>query len=65
MAAQSGVGLAMKFFGKKNVDGKEQTLSDFRDEWKGIGAYAEPGKGLTDQDRAELTAGLADDSLTY
>lgn len=51
MATASGVGLAMKYFGKK--DG--QTLSQFRDEWNSI----------TDENKAQLVSGLSDGSLSY
>ena len=51
MTAPSGIGLAMKYFGKR--DG--QTLSEFRDEWNTL---SEAGK-------AQLTAGLTDETLTY
>jgi hypothetical protein len=61
---QSGVGLAMKFFGKLSEQpvwaqkqGKTgpQGLADFRDDWN----------RLTDEGKAELVAGLSDGSLTY
>ena len=51
MPAPSGIGLAMKFFGKKNG----QTLSEFRDEWN----------TLSEQSKAQLTTGLTDETLTY
>ena len=51
MAQPSGIGLAMKYFGKR--DG--QTLSEFRDEWNLL-----PESGKT-----QLTAGLTDQTLTY
>jgi hypothetical protein len=49
--AASGIGLAMKYFGRS----KDQTLAEFRDEWN----------TLTDNDKAQLTKGLSDESLTY
>ena len=51
MPAPSGIGLAMKFFGKR--DG--QTLSEFRDEWNQL---SNPAKD-------QLTEGLASGTLTY
>ena len=51
MPAPSGIGLAMKFFGKR--DG--QTLSEFRDEWN----------DLSENGKANLTEGLASGTLTY
>jgi hypothetical protein len=51
MATASGIGLAMKYFGKTY----NQTLSQFRDDFN----------RLTDESKAELAAGLSDGTLTY
>lgn len=51
MAAPSGVGTAMKFFGK--LPG--QSLTAFRDEWQ----------AMSELDREQVAAGILDDSLTY
>lgn len=49
--AQTGIAAAMKYFGK--LPG--QTLSGFKDEWNAI----------PEQDRAQISTGLADGTLTY
>jgi hypothetical protein len=51
----SGIGLAWKYFGRLTIDGKTQSLAEFRDEVK----------KLTDTSKAELTQGLSDGTLTY
>ena len=51
MAAPSGIGLAMKFFGRR--DG--QTLAEFRDEWNEL---SNPAKD-------QLTVGISNGTLTY
>jgi hypothetical protein len=48
---QSGVGLAMKYFGKL----PNQGIAQFRDEWN----------GLTDADKAQLVEGLSNGTETY
>lgn len=57
--AASGVGLAMKFFGKMTAQqmkrGTDQTLAEFRDEWN----------KLPEEWKAQLTGGLASGSLDY
>jgi hypothetical protein len=51
MAGKSGISLAMAFFGKKEGQG----IKDFKDEWDAI----------SDEGKAQLTAGLSDGTLTY
>jgi hypothetical protein len=56
MANPSGVGLAMKYFGKKTMpDGNQQTLVQFRDEWN----------ELPDEWKAQIAQGLLDGTETY
>lgn len=52
VAAPSGIGGVMKFFGRK----PGQSLSDFKkEEWD----------KLTDQDKADLAQGIGDGTFTY
>lgn len=51
MASKSGISMAMTFFGKAPGQG----IKDFKDEWDKV-----PEEG-----KAQLTAGMADGTLTY
>lgn len=61
MAGQTGIAVAMKFFGKKRVfdeaspNGREQRIAEFKEEWDNVPA----------NDKAEILAGIADGSMTY
>jgi hypothetical protein len=51
MSAKSGIALTMAYFGKK----EGQRIAEFKAEWD----------ALTADNKAQLTAGLSDGTLTY
>jgi hypothetical protein len=65
----TGISIAMKFFGKRTMpDGKEQRLSEFKEEWDGLLVDHVPGTPVRDEHRVvqhAIIAGIEDGSFTY